>query len=302
MGLDEAKGHGRMAKQLGNFVQDLRLPKGFMRDIRCLRMLDLHGSDGICAVLYLWDYVAEHFPTDGRLAGISARDIHLACHVSKESESFVNDLMECSFLALGDDGVYFLPNWREEQPYVSQAEERSQAARLKAEKRWGTKRSEEAKPMQCSGNATALQQQCSNTNSNAFKSPPAPPSGGEGEVPVNEIAELYSETLPELPKPVLTPRVLRDIKARWAAEPERQELEWWREFFGRVRTMPRLMGEGDDKLCASLGWLVNRGCMDKILAGQYLTRAGGVRQPLRSMSDEEFEAMRAREAAELEPG
>ena len=141
----------------------------------------------------------------------------------------------------------------------------------------------------------------SNTNSNAFKSPPAPPSGGEGEVPVNEIAELYAETLPELAKPVLTPGVSRDIRARWAAEPERQDLEWWRELFERVRTMPRLMGETGDWR-ASLGWLVNRGNLDKVLSGQYLPRAGGVRQPLRSMSDEEFEAMRAREAAELEPG
>jgi hypothetical protein len=61
--------------------------------------------------------------------------------------------------------------------------------------------------------------------------------------------------------------------------------------------MPRLMGEGDEKLCASLGWLVNRGCMDRVLAGQYLTRPAGGSQPLRSMSDAEFEAMRVRQAA-----
>lgn len=118
---------------------------------------------------------------------------------------------------------------------------------------------------------------------------------------MNEIAELYAEVLPELAKPVLTSGVRRDIKARWAAEPERQSLGWWRGLFANVRTMPRLMGETGDWR-ASLGWLVNRGNLDKVLSGQYLPTEGGTKPPLPSMSLAEYDAMRRRQAAEAEPG
>jgi hypothetical protein len=238
---------------------------------------------------------------------MTREDIMDVSCIAPEHSDFIDNLVAFEFLGLDGD-TYFLPNWVEEQPFVALAEERSRVAAQKAEKRWGTRDKKDvgkrrchgnatAMPEQCSSIAAALPEQCSNTNSNALKSPPSPPLGGESEVPVNEIAELYAEVLPELPKPVLTKRVTRDIGARWNAEPERQRLEWWRGFFSRVRTMPRLMGEGDEKLCASLGWLVNRGCMDRVLAGQYLTRQAGGSQPLRSMSDAEFEAMRVRQAA-----
>jgi len=275
-----------------------------MRDMRSLRMLNLHGPAGICAVLYLWDYVAEHFPDTGRLDKISSEDIHLFCNVSQESVSFVKDLIRCGFLAQDEDGTYFLPDWREEQPYVARAEERREAGRAAAQKRWDAKAHKGKDKKDAEGNGSAMGTQCSNTNSNTnLKSPPTPPRGGrEGNAPVNEIASIYADVLPELPqREEPTEKMRRDIEARWKAGPERQDLEWWRGYFAKVRECPFLMGEGGTWR-ASLGWLVNRGCMDKVLGGEYPTRAEmdekregpGV---VRAMSDEEFERMRADEAA-----
>jgi hypothetical protein len=119
---------------------------------------------------------------------------------------------------------------------------------------------------------------------------------------VNEIASLYAETLPELPKSEeLTEKMRRDIEARWKAAPERRSLEWWGWFFAKVRECPYLMGESGTWR-ASLGWLVNRGNLDKVLGGEYPTRAEidekrGGPGAVRAMSDEEFERMRGEEAA-----
>lgn len=288
-----------MAKKLGNYVQDLRMPKGFLRDIRCLRMLDLHGPQGILAVWYLYDYTAEHFPSSGRLEGMSTKDIHLACNVSKESMSFVGDLIDCGFLAQGADGVYYLPNWRDEQPHVAKAEERSEAGRAAVKKRGGSWASGvEGAPKEAGGgkpDSTLVGKYYSNTNPKAFKSPPTPPEGGQKEhAPVKEIVELYHEVLPELPKlPEETEKVRKDIGARWASRREHRSLEWWRWFFEQVHECPYLLGEGKDGWRASLGWLVNKGNMDKVLGGEYPKRneAGPGESTAQGYSLEEFERM-----------
>jgi len=196
-----------------------------------------------------------------------------------------------------------VPNWRTEQPFAAQAEERSKAARLKAEKRWRVRTFNEEAKEQCNGIAMALQSECSNTNSNAFKSPPTPPRGGQEEnAPVNEITNLYTEMLPELPQPKeLTEKMRRDLEARWKAAPERWSLEWWGWFFAKVRECPYLRGESG-AWRASLGWLVNRGNLDKVLGDEYPTRAEidekrGGPGAVRAMSDEEFERMRGEETA-----
>jgi len=291
-----------MTKRLGAFVHDLRINRDFLDELRFGRLIEKYGGTGFLAVMLLWRWAAVNQPTTGRLEDMDGTDILRLSKVDVNKQEYLDDLLKWGFLRRDENGCYLLPDWAEEQPYVAKAEERSQAGRAAVEKRWAARAAREIeKPAKLQDDTApstgVLGEVYSNTNSKAFKSPPSPPKGGESEVPVNEIAEIYADVLPELPKPVLTPKVQRDITSRWAADPSRQCLEWWREYFGRVRTMPRLMGEGDDKLCASLGWLVNRGCMDKILAGQYLTRVDATRQPPRCMSDEEFERMRAAEAA-----
>ncbi|OGR34249.1 MAG: hypothetical protein A2051_08410 [Desulfovibrionales bacterium GWA2_65_9] len=251
--------------------------------------------------------MAENHPSTGRLEKVKGEHIHALCCISEaQNQEFIDDLIEFEFLAKDESGVFYIPEWREEQPYVAQADERSSAARAAAKIRWEAKgsgqKAEQGKKRNARGNAPALQMQCSNTNSNTLKSPPAPPRGGQTQpVPVSEIVALYREALPELPEPrEETEKLAKDIAARWK-KPERQSLEWWAWFFALVRECPYLMGEGKDGWRASLGWLVNKGSMDKVLGGEYPTKgqATGGARPVRSYSLEESEQMRiAAEAAE----
>lgn len=295
-----------MLARISNYVQDFRVPCNFMRDIRFMRMFRSYGSEGALAILRLWDWVTEQYPTTGRLEKATHEDISLICGISSDSNEFIAAMIRSGALDQDDSATYYLPNWIEDQPYAAEAEKRSEQARKNSHKRWGTRATTKSQQDLRSSNATALQSECSNTNSKAFKSPPTPPRGKERKVPLNEIAQLYADVLPELPQPnELTTKIHRDIEARWNANPERQCLEWWRKFFARVRDYPFLMGE-NGTWCANLGWLVSRGCMDKVLGGEYPTRAEAERlangranvRAAESYTLEEFEQMQAQAGAE----
>ena len=90
---------------------------------------------------------------------------------------------------------------------------------------------------------------------------------------------LYHEVLPELAR-------VRDwtndrqafLRTRWREKPERQTLDWWRKFFGYVRTCPWLMGQGvtsDDRapFFADLEWLVRPKNFRKVIEGKYQQRS-----------------------------
>lgn len=293
-----------MAKQLGNYVQDLRVPVGFQGEPRFIRLRRLYGGDGIYAVFLLWSWTAVNFPTSGRLEGMDEDDILDVCCVSRENKNFINDLMHNNaFLERDGEGTYCLPNWRDEQPYVARAEERREAARRSAKSRWDKASGKsgddggdpDAMRPHSERKASAKRKGCSNTNTKSLKSPPAPPKG-EG-CPVKEIVGLYVRLLPELPKPPqITVKMEREIKARWQAQAERRSLAWWEGFFKSVRDYPFLMGESKDWR-ASLGWLVGRTNMDKVLGGEYQCRGERGPQPgvparaTKTMSLEEFEQM-----------
>lgn len=101
------------------------------------------------------------------------------------------------------------------------------------------------------------------------KRPPVP------NCPHMDIVDLYHEVLPEL-APVRVWEADRQelLRSRWKGAPERQSLDWWREFFTSVREMPFLMGERtgrDDRAFAcTLEWLVRPKNFAKVLEGNYL--------------------------------
>lgn len=90
--------------------------------------------------------------------------------------------------------------------------------------------------------------------------------------PVKRIVALYHEELPELP-PVheLPDQAVRMIRQRWRSSPERQTLDWWREFFKYIRRCPFLMGEKTD-FTADLLWIVRPTNFAKIVNGNYQER------------------------------
>lgn len=113
-----------------------------------------------------------------------------------------------------------------------------------------------------------------------------PPNGGvvvakptTPECPHAEIVALYHEILPELRRVRdWTPDRQAFLRARWREKPDRQDLGWWRRFFGYVRRCPWLMGEGnpaDDRepFTADLEWLVRPKNFRKVIEGKYERRA-----------------------------
>lgn len=90
--------------------------------------------------------------------------------------------------------------------------------------------------------------------------------------PVKRIIAAYHEALPELPAVRAFPETAeRMLRTRWREEPERQSVEWWRSFFGYVRTCPFLVG-GRTDFTADLIWLVRPSNFAKVLNGNYEAR------------------------------
>ena len=102
--------------------------------------------------------------------------------------------------------------------------------------------------------------------------PPTP------DCPHSEIVALYHEILPELRRVrEWTPDRQAFLRSRWREKPVRQNLDWWRKFFGYVRECPWLMGEGlaqegRPPFTADLEWLVRPTNFRKVIEGKYQRR------------------------------
>jgi len=87
--------------------------------------------------------------------------------------------------------------------------------------------------------------------------------------PQKEIIQAYHETLPALPKIKSWPESLQKfLRARWREDPERQSVNWWRDFFKHVSMSDFLMGKKND-FQADLEWLVRPTNFVKIQNGRY---------------------------------
>lgn len=108
-------------------AEDFRIRIGFFRHHKALKLVRRLGLEGLVALLRLWEYAAE-FRTNGDLAGMTAEDIDLAAGWNSEVP-FVPVLVEIGFLDEGPDS-FALHDWQVHNPWVAEAEERSDAARL----------------------------------------------------------------------------------------------------------------------------------------------------------------------------
>ena len=100
---------------------------------------------------------------------------------------------------------------------------------------------------------------------------PRPP---RDDCPHQKIIELYHEILPELPHVHSWGDKNRaNLRARWRGSRERQNLDWWRDFFQYVGQSDFLMGRTTGRdgkpFFANLGWLVISQNFDKVLNGNY---------------------------------
>jgi hypothetical protein len=109
---------------------------------------------------------------------------------------------------------------------------------------------------------------------------PRPPQGEQGRPPCphERIIALYHEVLPEL-------RQIREwnetrrrlLQRRWSENPERQNLDWWRQFFGYVRESRFLMGQTTGRdgrpFDCDLEWLIRPTNFAKVVEGKYEDQA-----------------------------
>lgn len=96
--------------------------------------------------------------------------------------------------------------------------------------------------------------------------------------PHAKIIDLFHEVLPELPA-VRSWEANRErlLRSRWNSEADRQSLDWWRQYFTAIRSMPFLMGlrSGRDgrAFSCTLEWLVRPTNFAKVIEGYYLDGA-----------------------------
>lgn len=93
--------------------------------------------------------------------------------------------------------------------------------------------------------------------------------------PHQEIIALYHELLPQCTQVrTWTPARAQALRARWNEAPERQSLDYWRQFFEYVASCDFLIGRGGGKtpFFADLEWITRAGNFAKIREGKYENR------------------------------
>jgi hypothetical protein len=96
--------------------------------------------------------------------------------------------------------------------------------------------------------------------------------GDQEDCPHKDIVALYHATLPNLRAVrAWTPARQEMLRARWKEDAERQNLDWWKEFFQRVAGSDFLTGKstGDRPFEADMEWLVRPQNFVKVIEGKY---------------------------------
>ena len=90
-------------------------------------------------------------------------------------------------------------------------------------------------------------------------------------VPYEAIGDSYNEICVSLPRQKsLNPARRRAIKARWAEDPKRQNLGWWKEYFAFIQNQcPFLTGGNDRNWVADFDFVIKGNRMTSIREGKY---------------------------------
>ena len=112
-------------------MSDLRLSTNFADHPKTIKLVRLLGDDVIRQLLRLWGAAAIDCP-DGKLRGMDIEDIEIMAGWDGEDGLFVRTLVDHGWLDLKRK-TYYLHNWAERQPWISNARARSEAAKRKAE-------------------------------------------------------------------------------------------------------------------------------------------------------------------------
>lgn len=116
---------------------DIRLSYKFFSHIKTKRLAKRFGDGAVLGLIKLWTYAAEHFQK-GDISELSNDEIAMIAEIDIDADKFVETLIELRFIDVAN-GLKKLHEWKEHQPFVFYAEERSKIARQNVEKRWRQK-------------------------------------------------------------------------------------------------------------------------------------------------------------------
>ncbi len=250
--------------------KDIRIDISFSNHRKRKKLFNLLGAQGVISLIDLWLATAQNRPR-GVLTGMDESDIALDGQWSADAGQFCKVLCEVGFLDRAEDGTYSIHDWKDHQPFCFYSEERSRQARQAAEIRWG-KENPGLNPKVAEQDADSMQGACDQHAERNAPSPiPSPiPKDIKAKCPHDEIVKLYHEVLPSLPRiKIWTEDRKKHLRARWAEDPKRQDLEWWKKYFEHVAKSSFLTGTNDRGWTANLEWLVRQGNFVNVMEGKY---------------------------------
>ena len=117
---------------------DYRVKIGFAGHPKRKKLRRRTGSDGVIALIDLWEFCASSRP-DGRLRGMDYEDIALAAEYDGDHVNWVSALLDLGFLD-GEPDDLRVHDWLDHNPWVAGADERSYNARRNVHVRWTKER------------------------------------------------------------------------------------------------------------------------------------------------------------------
>lgn len=137
---------------------DIRISISFKGHRKRKKLQALLGQGSTDFLIDLWIGAAVTRP-EGILHGFDALDLAMEAGWSGDPEAFKDALIKAGFLDVLDDGTYALHDWKEHQPFVIHAKNRSESAKKAARVKWENR---DASRMEhgCDADATPLRGAC----------------------------------------------------------------------------------------------------------------------------------------------
>ncbi|HQU47457.1 MAG: hypothetical protein B7X10_02595, partial [Burkholderiales bacterium 21-58-4] len=171
------------------------------------------------------------------------------------------------FFVLQEDGYHNTRCDAEIAKYQEKSEQASLAGKASAAKRLNAKPTDVEQTL---NGRTTNQNQNQNQNQEREEGDKSPDL-----CPHQAIVDLYHDTLPAARRiRDWTPARQQALRTRWREKPERQDLDWWKNFFGYVQKSDFLCGRspampGRKPFELSLDWLCKSENFVKVLEGAY---------------------------------
>jgi hypothetical protein len=257
--------------------KDIRIDCTFSNHRKRKKLFNALGAQGVLSMIDLWISTAVNRPK-GILTGMDESDIALDAQWTGDATIFCKTLCEIGFLDRDGKGSYSIHDWQDHQPFAYYADERSERSRELAYKRWGKKHG--LKPEAKEDNTEVMRDACGTHNEGNAPIPspiPSPipkdiksPSQATPNCPHDEIIRIYHETLPSLPRvKAWTEERKKHLRARWAEDPKRHDLSWWKRYFDHVEKSPFLTGDNNRGWTPNLEWLVKQKNLLNVIEGKY---------------------------------